>query len=153
MFSYAYSHCIGIRSRVKLCTQAHLHLAGRLLHCIPSRGILFPGAVLIGGVRLPLYFGKCQAPLLPWLPACCQSHFQAFPSLGIYFLFLSVEKEFQEKYQKPHSQYYISVPFFLSQSPKQVAEVGDGGSKGWEAGWESDCDGGWVSAVLLWKLE
>lgn len=128
------------------CTQGHPHLAGRLLHQPrplppppPSEWhSIFLGAVLICGVRLPLW--PASGSSAPLAASMLPIPFPGF-SFSRHFPFLSVEKAFQEKYQKPHSQYYISFPFFLSQSPKQVAEVGAGA---WKGGWGVGCEGvGW----------
>lgn len=161
MFSYVYSQWHwDVWSRIKLHAGPP-HPAGRLLHQLPLAffwvAFHFLGRGSLVGRDRP--FPLASVRLLCSLG--CQHAANPIPRLFLLwaFPFLSVEEEFQEKYQKPHSQGDVISPLLLSQFPKPVDEVGvggegkSGGEWGWVVGRVRGWAGGWVSAVLLWKLD
>lgn len=98
-------------------------------------------AGLIRGLRPPLSFGKCRRGSAPLAASMLPIPFPGFS--------FSVEEEFQEKYQKPHSQGDVISALLLLQFPKPLDEVGVGGGRSWgEWGWEVGREGvGWGLGV------
>lgn len=116
------------------CMQAHPHLAGRLLHQLPLAffwvAFHFLGRGSLVGRDRPFPLASVR------LPARCQSHSQAFPSLGIS---LSLRRRGIPR-EIPEATFsgwrHLSIaPFTIPKASGWGGGVGGGGKSGGEWGW------------------